>query len=377
MSATVAAPAERPQESQAAQPSQVPSTPGADVAAPPQKLPLTNPVSGKPFPLPDPLPDCCRPQVCDVAPPPVTPEAERKDPAVLRVFGSPGTKPGEFAYPRAIAAAKDGSAYYIVDKEGRIQKLDRDLHVRALVRTPEILRGKPTGLFVAQDGDLWVADTHYARVLVYGPDLVLKRHWGAPGSKPGEFCFLRDVKLLGDGRILTCDYADDVARVQIWKGENEVASSFGRFGLEAGNFQRPMKVEPDLEKGELYVADSVNHRIQVLGFDGVPHRSFGWLGAEIGHFKYPYDVRLDENGVVWVAEFGNHRIQALDREGKPLAQWGRAGRGDGELACPWGLAFEPGGRMLVLDSYNDRVYELDRKVVLAQGAKKAPEGGKD
>jgi DNA-binding beta-propeller fold protein YncE len=322
-------------------------------------------VDGSPFLVPNPLPDCAHPIACDVAPPPVAPKGP-----VLRTFMQKGTEPGELAYPRAIAAAKDGSAYYIVDKMGRLQKLDSELHVRALVRTPEIDRGKPTGLAVADNGDVWVSDTHYARVLVYGPDLTLKRSWGVPGSKPGTFLFLRDVKPLGDGRILTADYGDDVARVQIFDAESpdKLSLGFGHFGTRPGEFQRPMKVAPDLAHGELWVADSVNHRIQVLSLDGKPLRVFGGLGDEQGKLKYPYDVVLDEEGRAWVAEFGNHRIQVFDRDGRSLAVWGKAGRGEGEIAFPWGLAIEPKGRLLVIDSGNDRIYELDRSAILKSGA---------
>src|SRR5205823_3134677 len=138
-------------------------------------FPATKPLvamDGTPFALPDPLPDCAKPETCDIAPPPPG------NGIVIRTLLKKGTGPGELAYPRAIASARDGSAYYVVDKMGRIQKLDAELHVRALTRTPEIDRGRPTGLFVAANGDLWVSDTHYARVLVYGPDLVLKRAWG-------------------------------------------------------------------------------------------------------------------------------------------------------------------------------------------------------
>ena len=149
-------------------------------------------IDGSPFLVPDPLPECARPVSCDVEPPP-----EQRG-IVVRVLCSRDTKapaheprPGELAYARAIAGARDGSAYYVVDNMGRITKLDASLHVRAVVRTPEIERGKPTGLSVARNGELWVADTHYARVLVYSPDLVLLRSWGVPGAQPGGFLFLR------------------------------------------------------------------------------------------------------------------------------------------------------------------------------------------
>lgn len=326
-------------------------------------VPAPDPADGAPFPIPAPLPECCRPVACDVAPPPRATDGG----PVLRCFLRKGMEPGELAYARAIAGARDGSAYYVVDKLGRLQKLDQDLHVRVLARVPEIARGKPTGLYVADSGDVWVSDTHYSRVLVYSPELVLKRAWGAPGDKPGAFLFIRDVKELGDGRLLTVDYGDYEARVQVWKGEGSLERSFGKFGLEPGQFRRPMKVAMDLPRGELYVADSANHRIQVVGLDGSPKRAFGSLGTGLGQLKYPNDVLLDEDGLVWVADMDNHRVQVFDREGKALAVWGQPGRREGEIAVPWGIALEPGKRLLVLDSGNDRVYELDRAAILRAG----------
>jgi DNA-binding beta-propeller fold protein YncE len=316
-------------------------------------------IDGTPFALPDPLPEEARAVVCDVPPPPVS----RDHLPILRAIGKAGTAPGQFAYLRAIAAAPDGSAYYVVDKNGRIQKLDAELHVRAAVRTPEIDRGKPTALTVTRSGDLWVSDTHYARVLVYGPDLVLKRAWGVPSTKMGGFLFLRDVQELDADRIITSDYGDDVARLQVFVKEEAVAS-YGRFGTKPGEFQRPMRVAIDHARGEVWVCDSVNHRLQVLSLDGKALATIGALGDKPGQLKYPYDVSLDPEGRAWVAEFGNHRIQVFDRSGRSLATWGKAGRGEGQVAFPWGLAHTPRGTVLVIDSGNDRIYELDRAAIL-------------
>src|SRR5581483_11975859 len=187
--------------------------------------------------------------------------------------------------------------YFVVDKMGRIQKLDRELHVRALVRTPEIARGKPTGLFVTPSGEPWVCATHYSRVLVsYTAGLELKRSCGAPGDAAGRFLLLRDAKLRGDGPILTVDYGDLTARVQTWAKEGEAVASFGRFGAKAAEFQRPQRVAVCLEHRELFVTDAANHRIQVLDFDGKFRREIGGIGTDPGSMKYPYDVVLDEAG---------------------------------------------------------------------------------
>lgn len=326
-------------------------------------------IDGSPFLVPDPLPECARPVSCDIAPPPaqkgiVVRVLCARDPAAA----SHEPRPGELSYARAIAGAADGSAYYVVDKMGRITKLDAALHVRAVVRTPEIERGKPTGLYVARNGELWVADTHYARVLVYSPDLRLLRSWGVPGAEPGGFLFLRDAKEWTDGRILCADYGDDVARVEIFAAEGKIKGQFGKFGVRPGEFQRPMKVAADVARKELWVADSVNHRLQVFDEEGNPKRVIGGLGDGPGKLKYPYDLVLDEEGRAWVAEFGNHRIQVFDREGRSLAVWGKPGRKEGEVGYPWGVALTPDGHVLVTDSGNDRIYELDRKALLASSA---------
>jgi DNA-binding beta-propeller fold protein YncE len=347
-------PADAPRD--AAQPLTGPAAPS---------LATTAPTSGESIPIPDPLPDCCKPIAIDVPAPPV-----RQGASFLRVIGHKGTKPGELAYPRALAAAPDGTIY-VVDKQGRIQMLDADLRFKALVRTPQIDNGKPTGLAIAANGDLIVADTHYARVLVYSRDLTLKSAFGRPGSAPGCFLFLADARYLADGRLLTLDYADDVARVQVFDKAGKISASWGKFGAGAVEFQRPMALAADEGRGELYVADAVNHRVQVLDLKtGGFKRAFGGLGDERGRLKYPYDISIDEQGRAWVVEFGNHRLQVFDREGRSIGAWGKPGRAEGEIAFPWAVALEPNGRVLLLDSGNDRIYELDRSAVLDAPEKK-------
>lgn len=347
---------------------------GADLPAAPPKPhdaaePVTEPAApslataptlGEPFPLPTPLPDRCTPIAVDVAPPARAPAGS----SYLRVLGGKGVKPGELAYPRAIAAAADGTAY-VVDKQGRIQKLDRDLRFVSVVHTPEDKVGRPTGLSIGKDGELIVADTHYARVLVYSKDLKVKTAFGRPGSKDGGFLYITDARQASDGRFFTADYGDDVARVQVFDAAGKLLARWGSFGAGEGEFQRPMALALDEKQGELVVADAVNHRLQVLDLaTGKPLRAFGGLGDEAGRLKYPYDVSIDAEGRYWVTEFGNHRVQVFDRAGRSLGCWGKAGRGPGEVAYPWGCALLPDGRALVIDSGNDRLYEIARAAVV-------------
>ena len=76
---------------------------------------------------------------------------------------------------------------FIVDRQARIQHLDGGGKFLNEWHTPESLQGKPVGLTVGPDGNLWVPDTHYHRVLVYAPNGKLVLQFGSNGTGPGQF----------------------------------------------------------------------------------------------------------------------------------------------------------------------------------------------
>ena len=89
----------------------------------------------------------------------------------------------------------------------------------------------------------------------------------------------------------------------------------GAEGSGAGEFSSPRGIAVG-GNGAVWVADSLNHRIQVRDPDGrwrvAGGKAGGGDGAEgsgTGQFRYPSDIAVDGNGVVWVADGGNHRIQ--------------------------------------------------------------------
>lgn len=325
---------------------------------------------GLPFALPSPLPPEAHPRTFPVE----AAALPAPGPAPLEFWlGGTGTADGKLQYPRAIAAEADGSAL-VCDKTGRIQRWDHEGRLRAVVRTPTTSQGKPTGLGVDAEGQVLVADTHYCRVLVYGPDLALRRVYGAPGRASGLFMFISGVKAGPDGLHWTTDYGDDVARVQAFRPDGTWVRATGRFGAGEGELRRPMSLcfgATAGEAGEVYVADAVNHRLVVLALDdGRWLRTLGAPGRGPGQLDFPYDVARDEEGRLWVAEFGNQRVQVLDpRDGACLGLWGAPGRRPGSLGRPWGLALGRGARLWVLDSQNDRLYALDRARVLAEGGR--------
>lgn len=311
--------------------------------------------------------------------------------AGAKVLGGLGEAPGQFAYPRAIE--QDGTNLWVVDKSARVQELDPATgECRLWFRMPDSELGKPVGLTagLGPGGErlLYIADTHYHRIMVYRPpaptdaqgpaaamrpvEPELVASFGGYGTGPGEFIYPTDIAILpsADGTRLERLYITEYGgndRVSVFDRDFKFLFSFGTPGMaDDGDdaapgtpvFQRPQCIEIDPAAGEVYVVDSRNHRIgrftlegALKGWIGGPHRS----GRGLGDLRYPYAMALLGDGTALVAEFGNNRVQRIDlATGEGLRVWGRPGRGRGELATPWAIAVL-NQKVFVLDSGNSRI----------------------
>lgn len=269
------------------------------------------------------------------------------------IWCSTGVGPTQVIYPRAIAYSPADDSFVVVDREARIQRLDRNGKFINEWRTPLWAQGKPVGLTVGPDGNIYVPDTHYYRVLVYAPTGQLIRQWGSKGTEPGQFIYPTDIAFDSKGNVFVSEYGDN-DRIQVFDREGKYLYQFGRFGEGLGEFSRPqsMVIDQDL----VYVTDSCNHRILVFNADGSFVRAMGKLGSELGEFRFPYGLDIDSRGRLIVCEFGNNRVQMIDKEtGEGLATWGMAGREPGELAYPWGVAVDRHDRIVAVDAGNNRL----------------------
>ncbi|HRF01908.1 MAG TPA: hypothetical protein PLI18_15415 [Pirellulaceae bacterium] len=273
------------------------------------------------------------------------------------IIGRIGIGAGRFQKPRALAIDST-DRLFVVDMTGRIQSFDPDGRPLALWRTPDIHQGKPTGLTISPEGHLWVADTHYFRILEYTADGTLlpeRTLGGTNGTAPGEFGLVTDVAVDSTGCRYVSEYGE-FDRIQKFAPDGSFVIEWGGHGKEPGKFLRPQSLAID-EQDRVWVADACNHRVQLFDLSSgkveLVH-SWGMEGTAPGELRYPYGLILVDDTVV-LAEYGNHRVQQLTRDGEPIAIWGRAGRGSGELDQPWSVARDSRGRYFVLDSYNHRI----------------------
>lgn len=268
------------------------------------------------------------------------------------VWAGGGRGQGELVYPRAIDYSPTEDVFVVVDRTARVQRYDHDGKFLNGWRMPEWERGKPVGITVGPDGNYWIADTHYHRVMVYSPKGEIVKQFGERGTGPGQFELPTDVAFDRDGRVYVSEYGGN-DRVQVFTQAGEFLFTFGRFGNAEDEFSRPQSM---LFVGdELYLTDSCNHRLQVWSRDGKHLRNIGESGSPLGSFRFPYGLSRDKEGNLVVTEYGNTRVQRLKPDGTPMDSWGKPGRLSGELAYPWDTAIDKDGRCVVIDAGNNRM----------------------
>jgi DNA-binding beta-propeller fold protein YncE len=100
-----------------------------------------------------------------------------------------------------------------------------------------------------------------------------------------------------------------------YEARNIYAGIPGRPGNSSAQLFYPQGVTMD-SFGNLYVADTSNHRIQMFCPDavfGTTVAGTGQLGNENDQLHFPYDVILDSQLNLYVADTWNSRIQKFER----------------------------------------------------------------
>lgn len=117
---------------------------------------------------------------------------------------------------------------------------------------------------------------------------------------------------------------------------------------ETKKFNSPYGVAAD-SKGNIYVVDRGNARVQVFRGNGDFVRQWGMLGTQPGQLAFPRGIAVDSQGNVFVGDSNNFRIQKFSSEGTWITNWGGAGPNDGQFEDISALAVDSFGAIYVLD----------------------------
>ena len=122
-------------------------------------------------------------------------------------------------------------------------------------------------------------------------------------------------------------------------------TQWGSNGTDPGQFQTPEGIAGGAG-GAVYVADSLNDRIQKFDADGNFLTTWGVYGtAGDGKFSRPGGVATDFAGNVYVVDTGNNRVQKFDSNGVFLSKFGSFGTANGQFNGPYGIVTDATGNV--------------------------------
>jgi streptogramin lyase len=175
--------------------------------------------------------------------------------------------------------------------------------------------------------------------------------WGSRGSGNGQFSNPTGVAVDSRGNVYVADFNNH--RIQKFDSNGRYLMQWGGSGSDSGQFNGSQGVAVD-SSGNVYVADRSNHRIQK--FDSNGRYLIQWSGND--SLYYPTGVAVDSSGNVYVADMEYHRIQKFDSDGGYLMRWGGNGSGSGQFSQPHDVAVDSSGNVYVVDYGNHRIQKF-------------------
>jgi DNA-binding beta-propeller fold protein YncE len=171
------------------------------------------------------------------------------------------------------------------------------------------LLNEPNDIAIARNGDIFIAQGH------------------TPGAN-------------GDPRVLKFDKT------------GKFLKSWGGKGKDPGKFDVAHGLAFDA-KGQLWVTDRENQRIQIFDPDGKYIKELKYSGL-------PCSLDIGSQNIFMVNGFAGQLLK-LDLDGKVLAAIGKPGKGLGEFGEAHMIAVSPKGDVFIADSVNANVQKFVRK----------------
>jgi tripartite motif-containing protein 71 len=191
------------------------------------------------------------------------------------------------------------------------------------------------------------------------PTPVFVGKWGTPGSGDGEFKYPTGIAVAPNGDVYVADTGNN--RVQYFTASGSFKGKWGGQGGEDGQFESPSSIGVG-PGGNVYVADGGNSRIQYF----TPAGSF--LGKWDPELYYPDLLEVGPgNGNVYVSGYGDAiYVRSYDRTGDYLSEWRMQAQSD--WAYIVGLGCGPDGTVYVSVSAGAEYYETRIEKYTASGS---------
>lgn len=256
----------------------------------------------------------------------------------------------------------------------------------------EELLYRPTDVAFDNDGNILIADTGRARILVFSSSGQYLRKIGKKGFGEGELMEPIGVTASKANQVIVADkalnkvviydsrgkfqdefkvmvplkpqvangkiYVTTYGHINVYSLKGEKLAQWSRKGRDKGDVDSPMGVTANA-KGEVFVADTLNLRLQAFSRDGkllwVKGKPANDIKAADRTFGLPCGITIDENNLLYLIDAFENSIKVLDTKGKEIATLGKSGKREGEFNLPSGIAYDQNRVFAIADKFNDRV----------------------
>jgi uncharacterized protein YjiK len=306
-------------------------------------------------------------------------------------------------YPAGITLDDSGNLYIADDWNQRIRKVDTSGFITTVAGNGSIgysgdggqatsaQLATPRGIALDSSGNLFVAvyDSHRIRKVSTSGTITTVAGDGSAGTSgdggsatSAGLRFPWGVTLDSSGNLYIAQYDSHVIRkvdnsgtITRFAGTSTYGYSGDGGSATSARLNSPRHVAVD-SSGNLYIADSGNHRIRKVdtlgiittvagnGLEGYSGDGGSAISAQLDH---PEGVALDSFGHLYIADSGNHRIRKVNASGiiTTVAGTGVAGySGDGgdaasvQLYGPSHVALDSFGNLYIADNNNHRIRKV-------------------
>ena len=215
----------------------------------------------------------------------------------------------------------------------------------------------PYGMAVNSKGDLYVADQRLGGIFIFNTETKETKIIG--NAHDATFGLINGVAIDDDDRLFVSD--GKLRRVLVFDKTNKVVDQ-----IKDGLID-PVGIAIDTENRQLYVVDTQADQVVVYDADTLREkRRIGTGGKKHelntpGDFSLPTFVAVDKDGNVYVADTMNWRVEIFDADGSFISQFGKHCDGPGCFAHPKGVAVDSDGHIWVADPMLDLLQAFNRE----------------
>lgn len=241
---------------------------------------------------------------------------------------------------RVFVAHRAAKPILIFDKDGKFIRGWGDDHIKT-----------PHGLRIDPDGNVWVTDIGHHLVMKFDPDgklLMSLGRKGEAGNTPDRLDRPTDIAFAPNGDFFITDGYGN-SRVMKFTREGRLIKQWGVKGKGEGEFNIPHAIVLD-SKGNLYVGDRENDRVQVFDTDGKFLKVWNESGAPYGLFLAAERLFVADGRAGWV--------KALGPDGKTVGRLGERGTAAGQFQMPHMLCVDSRGDLYVAEVTNKRIQKF-------------------